>query len=202
MLVSAGSSAERLENAQSLSSPSARPAPSSNMSVTTRSYKARAEAHPVAVARDLLACMDRKSTNLCVSVDVPTKASLLRIVDAAGPYCCCIKVSLVVASRHPAHTHAPAAPRRTSTSSPTLTTTSSSSSRPWRRSTTFSSGRTASLPTLVRPRHAPRPEQAFDLVRAGASQATRSSCSIRRACTRSPRGRTSPTPTRFRARAS
>lgn len=61
-------------------------------SVAQRTYKSRAASHPVAVARELLACIDRKSTNLCVSVDVPTKQSLLRIVDAAGPYCCCVKV--------------------------------------------------------------------------------------------------------------
>lgn len=61
-------------------------------SITTRTYSSRAASHPVAVARELLAVMDRKSTNLCVSVDVTTKKSLLRIVEAAGPYCCCIKV--------------------------------------------------------------------------------------------------------------
>lgn len=62
------------------------------MSVTTKSYAVRAAAHPIAVAQLLLATMARKSTNLCVSVDVTKKSSLLRIADAVGPHCCCIKV--------------------------------------------------------------------------------------------------------------
>jgi orotidine-5'-phosphate decarboxylase len=61
-------------------------------SITKRTYSERASQHPIAVARQLLECIDRKKTNLCVSVDVTTKASLLRIAAAAGPYCCCIKV--------------------------------------------------------------------------------------------------------------
>lgn len=62
-------------------------------SITKRTYTERAAAHPIAVAQQLLECIDRKKSNLCVSVDVPNKASLLRIAAAAGPYCCCIKVS-------------------------------------------------------------------------------------------------------------
>ena len=62
-------------------------------SITKSSYSDRAAAHPIAVAQLLLATMARKSTNLCVSVDVTKKASLLRIADAVGPLCCCIKVS-------------------------------------------------------------------------------------------------------------
>lgn len=55
-------------------------------------YAQRAEKHASAVARRLLALMESKRTNLAVSVDVTTKAALLRIVDAVGPYCCMIKV--------------------------------------------------------------------------------------------------------------
>jgi orotidine-5'-phosphate decarboxylase len=62
------------------------------VSVTRRTYADRAAAHPITVAAELLSLISRKSTNLCVSVDVTTKASLLRIVDAAGPYICCVKV--------------------------------------------------------------------------------------------------------------
>lgn len=70
-----------------------RPLFSSTMpSVTKQTYADRAAAHPIPVAQQLLAVCDRKKTNLCVSVDVTSKASLLRIADAAGPYCCCIKV--------------------------------------------------------------------------------------------------------------
>ena len=63
-------------------------------SITKRTYADRAAAHPIPVAQQLLAVCDRKQTNLCVSVDVTSKQSLLRIADAAGPYCCCIKVRL------------------------------------------------------------------------------------------------------------
>jgi len=50
--------------------------------------------HPARLApSQLLATIERKKSNLCISVDVTTKANLLRIADAAGPYMCCIKVS-------------------------------------------------------------------------------------------------------------
>lgn len=39
--------------------------------------------------------MERKKTNLCVSVDVTKKEDLLKIVDAAGPSVCLVKVSLL-----------------------------------------------------------------------------------------------------------
>ncbi|GAA5910823.1 orotidine-5'-phosphate decarboxylase [Sporobolomyces salmoneus] len=63
-------------------------------SITTRTYASRAAAHPIPVAKQLLECMDRKQTNLCVSVDVTKKADLLRIANASGPYCCCIKTHI------------------------------------------------------------------------------------------------------------
>ncbi|CEQ40218.1 SPOSA6832_01819 [Sporobolomyces salmonicolor] len=63
-------------------------------SITTRTYADRASAHPIPVARQLLECIHRKQTNLCVSVDVTKKAALLRIADAAGPYMCCIKTHI------------------------------------------------------------------------------------------------------------
>ncbi|GAA6062499.1 hypothetical protein JCM10212_006348 [Sporobolomyces blumeae] len=63
-------------------------------SITKRTYADRAESHPVPVAQQLLACMDRKRTNLCVSVDVTTKSDLLRITNAAGPYICCVKTHI------------------------------------------------------------------------------------------------------------
>jgi len=55
-------------------------------------YAQRADKHPSAVAKRLLSLMESKRTNLAVSVDVTTKAALLRIADAVGPYCCMIKV--------------------------------------------------------------------------------------------------------------
>lgn len=56
-------------------------------------YEERIENFSNPTARGLLGIMSRKKTNLCVSVDVTTKASLLRIVEAAGPSVCVVKVS-------------------------------------------------------------------------------------------------------------
>lgn len=64
-------------------------------SVTKRTYENRAAAHPIPVAQQLLACAARKKTNLCISVDVTSKAALLRIAEASGPYICCVKVRLL-----------------------------------------------------------------------------------------------------------
>lgn len=48
--------------------------------------------HPSSVAKKLLECIEAKQSNLAVSVDVTTKASLLRIVEAVAPYVCMVKV--------------------------------------------------------------------------------------------------------------
>jgi orotidine-5'-phosphate decarboxylase len=61
----------------------------------TLSYGDRLPLHTNKCARDLLEIMDRKKTNLCVSVDVTTKAELLRIVKAVGPSVCSVKVSSI-----------------------------------------------------------------------------------------------------------
>lgn len=45
------------------------------------------------MAKRLLELMDRKKTNLCVSVDVTTTAEVLEIVKAAGQSICMVKVS-------------------------------------------------------------------------------------------------------------
>jgi orotidine-5'-phosphate decarboxylase len=45
------------------------------------------------MAKRLLELMDRKKTNLCVSVDVTTTAEVLDIVKAVGPSVCMVKVS-------------------------------------------------------------------------------------------------------------
>ncbi|KAM0787590.1 hypothetical protein ACM66B_003659 [Microbotryomycetes sp. NB124-2] len=67
-------------------------------SITKRTYEQRAQAHPVSSGRALLECIARKRTNLCVSVDVTSKQSLLRIANAAGPHCCCIKTHIDIVS--------------------------------------------------------------------------------------------------------
>jgi hypothetical protein len=56
-----------------------------------QTYAQRAAKHPNAAARKLLEVMDRKKTNLCVSVDVTSKAEFLAIVDASGPLVCLVK---------------------------------------------------------------------------------------------------------------
>lgn len=58
------------------------------------SYSDRAKVHPNPLARRLLRLMDRKRTNLCVSVDVTDKASFLRIVEAVGDHVCMIKTHI------------------------------------------------------------------------------------------------------------
>jgi orotidine-5'-phosphate decarboxylase len=55
-------------------------------------YSARLAAHSNPAARALLECIERKQSNLCVSVDVSTKAQVLEVVDAVGPSVCLIKV--------------------------------------------------------------------------------------------------------------
>ncbi|CAE6491910.1 unnamed protein product [Rhizoctonia solani] len=57
-------------------------------------YEERIQNFSNPTARSLLDIMSRKKTNLCVSVDVTTKASLLRIVDAAGPSVCMVKTHI------------------------------------------------------------------------------------------------------------
>ncbi|TCD68217.1 orotidine 5'-phosphate decarboxylase [Steccherinum ochraceum] len=56
-----------------------------------RSYAERAQKHPNAAARALLETIDRKKSNLCVSVDVTAKADFLNIIDVVGPYVCLVK---------------------------------------------------------------------------------------------------------------
>jgi orotidine-5'-phosphate decarboxylase len=54
-------------------------------------YLERAANYTNPAAVNLLQTIDRKRSNLCVSVDVTRKAEFLRIVDAVGPYVCLIK---------------------------------------------------------------------------------------------------------------
>ena len=63
------------------------------MSLASQTYGQRASNHQNAAAKALLELMHRKRTNLCVSVDVTKKESLLRIIDAAGPSVCLVKVN-------------------------------------------------------------------------------------------------------------
>ncbi|KAG9039583.1 orotidine 5'-phosphate decarboxylase [Tulasnella sp. JGI-2019a] len=58
------------------------------------SYGARAKAHKNPAAVALLELMEKKRTNLCVSVDVTKKENFLKIIDAAGPSVCLVKTHI------------------------------------------------------------------------------------------------------------
>jgi orotidine-5'-phosphate decarboxylase len=59
-----------------------------------RTYGDRAENATNPTARLLLQTMERKKTNLAVSVDVTTSVDFLSIIEAVGPYVCLIKASV------------------------------------------------------------------------------------------------------------
>lgn len=69
------------------------------MAPKNATYAARAKKHQNPLARQLLELMERKESNLAVSVDVVKSEELLRIVDQAGPHVCIVKVSLMNANR-------------------------------------------------------------------------------------------------------
>ncbi|OCH92924.1 Orotidine 5'-phosphate decarboxylase [Obba rivulosa] len=54
-------------------------------------YAQRAERHSNPAAKALLETIERKKSNLCVSVDVAKRADFLRVIDTVGPYVCLIK---------------------------------------------------------------------------------------------------------------
>lgn len=64
------------------------------MAPANATYAARAKAHQNPLARQLLELMERKQSNLAVSIDVTKSEELLRIADLAGPYICIVKVGL------------------------------------------------------------------------------------------------------------
>lgn len=66
----------------------------SQSSVARETYADRVAAFTNPAAKALLETMERKKTNLSVSVDVTRKDDLLKIVDAVGPDVCLVKVCL------------------------------------------------------------------------------------------------------------
>lgn len=60
------------------------------------SYGERAERHSNPSAKALLETMERKRSNLCVSVDVSRKDKFLQVIEAVGPYACLIKAFVSV----------------------------------------------------------------------------------------------------------
>jgi len=61
------------------------------MSKRTQTYAQRAQTHPTALGRTLLSLIDRKRTNLCVSVDIPFPSQILSLLDSIGPLICVAK---------------------------------------------------------------------------------------------------------------
>ena len=55
-------------------------------------YAQRAARHKNPAAKALLETIERKHSNLCVSVDVTKQVDFLRIIDVVGPYVCLVKV--------------------------------------------------------------------------------------------------------------
>lgn len=55
-------------------------------------YAQRAARHPNPAAKALLETIERKKTNLCVSVDVTKRDDFLSVIDVVGPYVCLVKV--------------------------------------------------------------------------------------------------------------
>ena len=56
-------------------------------------YAQRADHHTNPAAKSLLQTMERKQSNLAVSVDVTKSQDFLSIIDAVGPFVCLVKAS-------------------------------------------------------------------------------------------------------------
>ncbi|KAH9077317.1 orotidine monophosphate decarboxylase [Lactarius deliciosus] len=61
------------------------------MSAYRRTYADRAKQHVNPAAKSLLETIERKQSNLCVSVDVTSSNDFLSIIDTVGPYVSLIK---------------------------------------------------------------------------------------------------------------
>jgi len=59
-------------------------------------YGERAAKHKHALAKQFLELVERKKSNLAISVDVTKADELLRIVRAAAPYVCMVKVGCCI----------------------------------------------------------------------------------------------------------
>jgi Orotidine 5'-phosphate decarboxylase / HUMPS family len=65
------------------------------MAAYLNTYADRSKTQVNPAAKELLETIERKQSNLCVSVDVTLSKDFLAIVDAVGPY-----ISLIKASHH------------------------------------------------------------------------------------------------------
>lgn len=59
-----------------------------------QTYAQRAGNFSNPAAKQLLETMDRKKSNLCVSVDVTKSSDFISVIDTVGPYIALIKVGL------------------------------------------------------------------------------------------------------------
>lgn len=62
------------------------------MTPSKLTYADRAKGHSNPAAKALLETIERKKSNLCVSVDVTSTKDFLEIIDVVGPYVCLVKV--------------------------------------------------------------------------------------------------------------
>lgn len=67
--------------------------PGDAMATYLNTYLNRAKKQVNPAAKELLETVERKKSNLCVSVDVISSKDFLAIIDAVGPYVCLIKAS-------------------------------------------------------------------------------------------------------------
>jgi hypothetical protein len=66
---------------------------SDKMAAYLNTYADRAKNHTNPAAKALLETIERKQSNLCVSVDVTSSKDFLSIIDTVGPYVSLIKAS-------------------------------------------------------------------------------------------------------------
>ena len=62
----------------------------------TQSYGSRVKNFSNPTAKAILETIERKKSNLAVSVDVTNAEDLLSIIDGVGPYVCMIKVNSII----------------------------------------------------------------------------------------------------------
>jgi len=58
-----------------------------------KSYAERARISQNPLTKRILEIIEKKKSNLCVSVDLIKKQEFLELIDKVGPYVCCIKVN-------------------------------------------------------------------------------------------------------------
>ena len=75
------------------------------MAAYLNTYANRAKKHTNPAAKGLLETVERKKSNLCVSVDVTSSKDFLSIIDTVGPYVSLIKASICGTTLDVVHTH-------------------------------------------------------------------------------------------------